>query len=70
MLTILDEYTRECHVLRAERALKAADVLHWLQKAVAGARGPGVSAERQRLGVHREDRAAVAEGEPGQDHLH
>jgi transposase InsO family protein len=34
MLTILDEYTRECHVLWAERALKAADVLHWLQKAV------------------------------------
>lgn len=26
MLTILDEYTRECHVLWAERALKAADV--------------------------------------------
>ena len=25
MLTILDEYTRECHVLWAERALKAAD---------------------------------------------
>ena len=35
MLTILDEYTRECHVLWAERALKAADVLCWLQKAVA-----------------------------------
>jgi len=34
MLTILDEYTRECHVLWAERALKAADVLRWLQKAV------------------------------------
>jgi len=34
MLTILDEHTRECHVLWAERALKAADVLHWLQKAV------------------------------------
>jgi putative transposase len=34
VLTILDEYTRECHVLWAERALKAADVLHWLQKAV------------------------------------
>jgi putative transposase len=33
-LTILDEYTRECHVLWAERAMKAADVLHWLQKAV------------------------------------
>lgn len=35
MLTILDEYTRESHVLWVERALKAADVLHWLQKAVA-----------------------------------
>ncbi|MGH7175629.1 MAG: IS3 family transposase [Minisyncoccia bacterium] len=34
MLTILDEHTRECHVLRAERALKSADVLHWLQRAV------------------------------------
>jgi putative transposase len=34
ILTILDEYTRECHVLRADRALKAADVLAWLQKAI------------------------------------
>ena len=34
ILTILDEYTRECHVLRVDRALKSADVLAWLQKAV------------------------------------
>ena len=34
LLTILDEYTRECHVLWAERALKAADVLAWLQRAI------------------------------------
>jgi putative transposase len=34
LLTILDEYTRECHVLWAERALKAADVLAWLQQAI------------------------------------
>ena len=34
MLTILDEHTRECHVLRADRALKSADVLQWLQKAI------------------------------------
>ena len=34
ILTILDEYTRECHVLRADRALRAADVLNWLQKAI------------------------------------
>lgn len=35
MLTILDEYTRECHVLRADRALRSADVLQWLQRAIA-----------------------------------
>jgi transposase InsO family protein len=34
MLTILDEHTRECHVLRADRALRAEDVLSWLQKAI------------------------------------
>ena len=35
MLTILDEYTRECHVLRADRALKSGDVLEWMERAIA-----------------------------------
>ena len=34
ILTIIDEYTRECHVLRADRALKSRDVLEWLQRAI------------------------------------
>ena len=34
MLTILDEHTRECHVLRPERALRAADVLAWLARVI------------------------------------
>src|ERR1022692_4027971 len=34
ILTILDEYTRESHVLRVDRALRSADVLAWLQKAI------------------------------------
>lgn len=34
ILTILDEYTRECHVLRADRALRAKDFMEWLQKAI------------------------------------
>jgi putative transposase len=34
ILTILDEYTRECHVLRVDRALRAQEVLTWLQKAI------------------------------------
>ena len=34
-ITILDEHTRQCHVLWADRALKAVDVLECLQKAIA-----------------------------------
>ena len=40
MLTILDEFTRECHVLRADRALRSQDVLEWLQKAIAAHGAP------------------------------
>ena len=36
MLTILDEYTRECHVLRADHALKSGDVLDWIEHRNAG----------------------------------
>ncbi len=36
MLTVLDEHTRECyHVLRADRALKSADVISLVKAAVA-----------------------------------
>lgn len=35
MLTILDEFTRECHVLRADRSLRSRDVRHWLSAAIA-----------------------------------
>ena len=38
MLTVLDEHTRECHVLRADRALKSGDVI----KLVQGARIPAI----------------------------
>ena len=35
MLTVLDEHTRECHVLRADRALKSADVSALVKTAIA-----------------------------------
>ena len=35
MLTVLDEHTRECHVLSADRALKSADVIELVKGAVA-----------------------------------
>jgi hypothetical protein len=31
ILTIPDEYTRECHVQRADRALRAGDALEWFR---------------------------------------
>jgi putative transposase len=34
MLTVLDEHTRECHVLRPERAIKAGDVVRLVKAAV------------------------------------
>ena len=34
MLTVLDEHTRECHVLRADRALKSADVITLVKQAI------------------------------------
>ena len=35
MLTVLDEHTRECHVLRADRALKSGDVINLVRDAIA-----------------------------------
>ncbi len=35
MLTVLDEHTRECHVLRADRALKSGDVIDLVKGAIA-----------------------------------
>jgi putative transposase len=35
MLTVLDEHTRECHVLRADRALKSGDVVNLVKGAIA-----------------------------------
>ncbi len=46
MLTILDEHTRECHVLRPERAMRAADVLAWLERAIQEHGRTGVPAQR------------------------
>ena len=40
MLTILDEHTREGHVLRPDRAWRAADVLAWLGRAIKAQGAP------------------------------
>ena len=35
VFNLIDEYTRECHCIHADRSIKAADVLRLLQEAVA-----------------------------------
>ena len=60
MLTILDEFTRECHVLRADRALRSQDVLEWLQRAHRGPRRSGVYPLGQRLRVYRSRHPGLA----------
>ncbi|MSU47475.1 MAG: transposase, partial [Lacunisphaera sp.] len=35
IVTVLDEHTRECHVLRADRALKSTDVIALVKQAIA-----------------------------------
>ena len=70
MLTILDEHTRERHVPRPERALRASDVLAWLERAIQAPRCARVFAERQRPGVHRPRGATLARQQPDQDDLH
>ena len=39
MLTVLDENTRECHVLRADRALTSGDVIKLVQAATIRLQG-------------------------------
>ena len=34
-LSVLDEFTRECHILKADRALKSGDVINFVQGAIA-----------------------------------
>jgi putative transposase len=43
MLSVLDEHTRECHVLKADRALKSGDVIDLVKGAIAQHGAPSTS---------------------------
>lgn len=60
MLTSLDEFTRECHVLRPERALRAAEVLAWLARAIQEHGAPAFLRSDNGPGVHRHGGATLA----------
>ena len=53
MLTVLDEHTKEVHVLRPERRIGSADVTRVGPSRHHPTRGPRVYPLRQRLRVHR-----------------
>ena len=53
MLTILDEYTRECHVLWPERALRASGVFAWLERAIQAHGAPTSLRSDNGLEFHR-----------------
>jgi putative transposase len=61
MLTLVDEFTRECLSIDVARQLRSDDVLERLSVADGDARRAGAHPERQRPGVHREGRAGMAE---------
>ncbi len=70
MLTILDEHTRECHVLRPERALRAADVLAWLERAIEEHGAPAfLRSDNGPEFIAKEVQRWLAE-QPDQDDLH
>ena len=70
MLTVLDEHTRECHVLRPERAIKAGDVVRLVKAAVEKHGAPEFIRVGQRAGVHRQRAASVACRRENQNDLH
>lgn len=71
MLTSLDEHTRECHVLRADRALRAADVLAWLARAIKENGAPKyLRSDNGPEFIAREVQRSLAGREADQDHLH
>ena len=70
MLTSLDEHTRECHGLRPERALRAADVLAWLERAIQEHGAPTFLRSDNGPEFIAKEVQRLAGRQPDQDHLH
>ena len=60
MLTILDEYTRECLTIHVARSISSRQVIQRAGMARSAARRTRPSAQRQRSGIHRLRPSAVA----------
>jgi transposase InsO family protein len=67
---LIDEYTRECHCIHADRAIKATDVLDLLREAIEHNGVPEVHPLRQRPRVHCQGHPEVAGRKRNQDPLH
>ena len=69
LLTLLDEYTRECLAIDVARRLTSEDVLERLTQLFA-ARGAQATSDRQRVGVHGAGSAQLAGGPGSEDAVH
>ena len=62
LLTILDEYTRECLAMDVSRRMSHRDVMDRLAELFINRGRAGVSSLRQRLGVYRSVDSRLAQG--------
>jgi putative transposase len=70
LLTIIDEYTRECLAIEVSRRLSADAVLYRLTELFVSRRPARLYPVRQRAGVYRQSSSGVAESSRGQNALH
>ena len=70
LLTVLDEYTRQCLAIKVGRKTRAHDVLEVLTDSLRSARSARASALGQRARVHGETGAEMAGQAAGPDPLH
>ena len=73
MLTLLDEYTRQCLAIHVAWSIKAVDVITVLEAAIARygvPEHPAAAGERQRAGVHRIRHPGLVERREHQNPLH
>jgi putative transposase len=70
MLTLLDEFSRECLAIDVGRQMTSDDVLERLSRLFAQRGAPRLPAVGQRLGVHGENGTRLAGAGRGEDAVH
>jgi hypothetical protein len=70
ILTILDEYSRECLNITVARKIKAQEVIYQLAELFIGRGDSGAHSFGQWVGVYGQSDSAVAKGSWSEDPVH